>query len=48
MIKFGDRNINNIYDYVYALQDHVPGDVVKVVVKRNGEEKSFDVVLGAK
>lgn len=48
MLQFGDRKVNNIYDFVYALQDHVPGDVVQVVVKRNGEVKTLELVLGAK
>ena len=48
MLKFGDREINNIYDYVYALQDHVPGDVVVVVVKRGNEKLSLTLTLGAK
>lgn len=48
MIKFGDRKIANIYDYVYALQDHVPGDEVEVIIKRNNEEHKFKVLLGAK
>lgn len=48
MLKFGDREINNIYDYVYALQDHVPGDVVIVVVKRGNEKLSLTLTLGAK
>jgi aminopeptidase YwaD len=48
MIKFGNREINNIYDYVYALQDHVPGDVVVVVVKRGNQTLSLTLTLGAK
>jgi hypothetical protein len=48
MLKFGNREINNIYDYVYALQDHVPGDVVIVVVKRGEEKISLTLTLGAK
>ena len=48
MLKFGDRDINNIYDFVYALQDHVPGDVVKVVVKRGTETLTMSLTLGAK
>jgi len=48
MIKFGDKKIENIYDYVYALQDHVPGDVVEVQVKRNGETITVKITLGAK
>jgi len=48
MLKFGDRDINNIYDFVYALQDHVPGDVVKVIVKRGTEKLTLTLTLGAK
>jgi hypothetical protein len=48
MLKFGDRGINNIYDFVYALQDHVPGDVVKVIVKRGTEKLTLTLTLGAK
>jgi hypothetical protein len=48
MLKFGDKEINNIYDYVYALQDHVPGDVVVVIVKRGEQKLSLTLTLGAK
>jgi hypothetical protein len=48
MLKFGDKEINNIYDYMYALQDHVPGDVVTVVVKRGEQKLSLTLTLGAK
>jgi hypothetical protein len=48
MLKFGNKEINNIYDYVYALQDHVPGDVVTVVVKRGEQKLSLTLTLGAK
>jgi aminopeptidase YwaD len=48
MLKFGDKEINNIYDYVYALQDHVPGDVVIVIVKRGEQKLSLTLTLGAK
>jgi hypothetical protein len=48
MVKFGGKKIENIYDYVYALQDHVPGDVVEVQVKRNSELITVTVTLGAK
>lgn len=46
--KFGDKKIENIYDYVYALQDHVPGDIVEVQVKRSNELLTVKVTLGAK
>lgn len=43
--KFGDREIKNIYDYTYALQDFKPGDVVGIVVKRGSEELTFSMTL---
>lgn len=48
MIKFGDRSINNIYDYVYALQEYVPGDVVEIELKRGEEAIYLKLELGAK
>ncbi len=48
MISFGGRKISNIYDYVYALQEHVPGDVVEVIVKRDNKEVKLQVELGAR
>ncbi|MDO8548746.1 MAG: M28 family peptidase [Ignavibacteria bacterium] len=48
MISFGGKKITNIYDYVYALQEHVPGDVVEVIVQRNSEEVKLEVELGAR
>jgi hypothetical protein len=48
IISFGGKKITNIYDYVYALQKHVPGDVVEVIVNRNGEEVKLEVELGAR
>jgi len=48
MISFGGKKITNIYDYVYALQEHVPGDVVEVIVKRKDEEIKLEVELGVR
>lgn len=48
MIKFGDKKITNIYDYVYALKEFVPGDKVDVVVLRDGKEMTFHLILGAR
>jgi len=48
MVKFGDKKITNIYDYVYALKEFVPGDEVDVVVLREGKEMTFHLVLGAR
>ena len=48
MIQFGEKKVANIYDFMYAMNDHKPGDTVKVKVLRNGEEMEFDVVLESK
>jgi aminopeptidase YwaD len=48
MIKFGNKEIKNIYDYTAALGEHKPGDEVEVVVKRKDETLTVKVVLGKK
>lgn len=48
MVKFGEKTVANIYDFMYAMNDHKPGDVVKVIVLRDGKEKEFDVTLESK
>ncbi len=46
MIRFGGKEVRNIYDYTYALQEFKPGDEVEVVIVRNSEELTVKVVLG--
>lgn len=46
IIKFGGKDVKNIYDYMYAIQDHKPGEEVDVVVKRGDEEIILKVTLG--
>jgi aminopeptidase YwaD len=46
MIKFGGREVKNIYDYTAALGEHKPGEEVEVVVLRNKEEITVKVTLG--
>ncbi|MFN3135133.1 MAG: M20/M25/M40 family metallo-hydrolase [Candidatus Kryptonium sp.] len=41
IIKLGDREIKNVYDYTYALGDFNPGDEVEIVVLRGTEKLSF-------
>lgn len=48
MIKFGGKDIKNIYDYTAALGEHKPGDEVDIVIKRNNEELTLKVILGKK
>jgi len=46
IIKFGGKDVKNIYDYMYAIQDHKPGEEVDVIVKRGEEEITLKVTLG--
>jgi hypothetical protein len=48
IVRFGDRAIKNVYDYTYALEDHRPGDVVKIVVKRAGQTVTLTGKLAAR
>lgn len=52
IVRFGDKELKNLYDYTYALQGRKPGEKVKLVVKRvedgKAVEKTFDVTLGSR
>lgn len=48
MIKFGGKEIKNIYDYTAALGEHKPGDEIEITVKRNNEVLTLKVILGKK
>jgi aminopeptidase YwaD len=48
IIKFGGKTIENVYDYTFALGEFNPGDIVEVVVKRDGEEMIIELELGAR
>jgi len=45
IVRFGDKKIENIYDYTYALQEHKAGETVTVVVLRDNKEVSLNVTL---
>jgi hypothetical protein len=45
LVAFDGKPIENLYDFTYALRGKKPGDVVVVVVKRNGQEMKVDVTL---
>jgi S1-C subfamily serine protease len=47
VMRFGDRETRNIYDYMYALGDHKPGEEVAVTVKRGSETVQLRVTLEA-
>lgn len=38
IVKFGGKDIKNLYDFMYVLGDFKPGDEVEVVFKRAGKE----------
>jgi membrane-associated protease RseP (regulator of RpoE activity) len=48
MTAFDGKPTENLYDFTYALQGKKPGDVVEVVVKRNGQEIKVQVTLEAR
>lgn len=48
LVQFDGKPIENLYDFTYALRSKKPGDVVQVVVKRNGQDVKVDVSLEAR
>jgi len=48
MVEFDGKPIQNLYDFTYALRAKKPGDVVVVVVKRNGQDVKVNVALEAR
>lgn len=45
LVAVGDMEIETMYDFVYFLQIHKPGDVVRAVFERDGREQSTLVTL---
>ncbi len=45
VVEFDGKPIADIYAYTYALRDKKPGDVVKVVVERDGRRVTMTAVL---
>jgi S1-C subfamily serine protease len=48
ILEFGGKKITNIYDYMYAMNEHTPGDVVDVVVQRGEDKVKLKLELAAK
>ena len=48
MTEFDGKEIKNLYDFTYALQSKKPGDVVVVVVQRDGKPLRISVTLEAR
>ena len=47
VLRFGDRDIRNIYDYMYALGDHKAGEIVLLKVQRGKQTLELPVTLEA-
>lgn len=45
IVRLGDQDITNLEDFDAALRNYEAGDKVPVVVKRDGVEQQFEVVL---
>ncbi|MCB1216678.1 M28 family peptidase [bacterium] len=45
LVRMGEAVIRNIYDFTYALEEHKPGDVVELVVVRDGVELTLSAEL---
>jgi len=45
LVEFGGQSITNLYDFTYALGSKKAGDVVAVVVQRNGQPLKVNVTL---
>ena len=45
VVRFGDREIRNIYDYMYALGDHKAGETVTLRVHRGDQTLELPVTL---
>ncbi len=45
VVRFGTREIRNIYDYMYALGDHKAGDTVTLIVHRGSQTLEIPVTL---
>ena len=48
LLRFGTKEIRNIYDYTYALGEKKPGDVVTLIVKREGKDVPLEITLGSR
>jgi len=48
IIKIDQNDIKNIHDFMFAVNEHKPGDEVKVVFLRDGKEKTVMVKLSVK
>jgi len=47
VVKFDGVDVSSDAELVSLIHSHVPGDIVEIVVNRNGKEIKFVVTLGA-
>jgi S1-C subfamily serine protease len=47
VVQIGGQPIRNADDLSASVNDHKPGDAVKIVVDRNGERRTLTVTLGS-
>lgn len=47
IVGFGPHEVDDVYDYMAALNEFDPGDEVEIVILRDGERLSLTVVLAA-
>src|SRR5690606_17980116 len=48
IIRLAEINVNNLYDYTYAIRDRKPGEKVFITIIRDGAEKQMELVVGSK
>jgi len=48
LVEFDGKPVENLYDFTYALRTKKVGDIVPVVVKRNGQDLKVNVTLEAR
>ncbi len=48
IIEFGKKRVGTIYDFMESMGRYKPGDVVDVVVKREGKDVKLKVTLGSR
>jgi hypothetical protein len=46
IIAFGGQEVGDLYAYTYAMREMAPGDVVDVVIERDGQRLARQAVLG--
>lgn len=48
IIKFGSKDVKNIYDYMYAMGEFKPGEEAEVTVLRNNEKVVLKITLSSR